>query len=120
MSPAFPKSKIAAADFRKLFCTNSTESALNEQGLDVGTGSTDSGSFLLSGALLVLRRKPSPGSKMHRSGKQIKAVRLSKNKVTGFNALLIGACVVCLLPQTHSNKLRLTALEVLCFILFGA
>lgn len=57
---------------------------------------------------------------MHRSGKQIKAVRLSKNKVTGFNALLIGACVVCLLPQTHSNKLRLTALEVLCFILFGA
>ena len=36
-------------------------------------------------------------------------------------SLLTSTCsVVCLLPQVHSNKLRLAALEALCFILFGA
>ena len=58
--------EIAILDFWELFGTNRTEGALNEQRLDVSPSPADSGGFLLSGALVVLRRKPSPGAKMLR------------------------------------------------------
>ena len=64
VASAFFESEIAVADFWKLFCANCIEGALNKQGLDVGTGAADSGSFLLPGALVILRRKPCPGTKM--------------------------------------------------------
>ena len=44
-----------------------------------------------------------------------------KDSVQQGLGLLTSTCsVVCLLPQVYSNKLRLAALEALCFILFGA
>ena len=64
MSPALFESEIAVADFRELLGSNGTERALHQQGLDVGSGSTDSGGFLLAGTLVVLRRKPSLGTEM--------------------------------------------------------
>ena len=57
--PALFESEIAITDFRELLGSNGTERALHQQGLDVGSGSTDSGGFLLAGTLVVLRRKPS-------------------------------------------------------------
>ena len=64
VAPAFFERKIAIADFRELPGTNRTEGALNQQRLDVGAGPADSGSFLLPGTLVVLRRKPCLGAKM--------------------------------------------------------
>ena len=64
VAPAFLECKIAIADFREFSGTNCTEGALNKQRFDVGTSPADSGRFLLPGALIVLRRKPSPGAKM--------------------------------------------------------
>lgn len=69
VTPALFESKIAVADFWELFGSNSVESALNEQRLDVGSGTADPGGFLLPGTLVVLRRKPRPGAKMLRGGK---------------------------------------------------
>ena len=62
------ESQVAITDFRELLGTNGTERTLNKQWLDVSTGSTDSGGFLLPGAFVVLRRKPGPGAKMLRGG----------------------------------------------------
>ena len=58
------ESQVAITDFRELLGTNGTERTLNKQWLDVSTGPADSGGFLLSGALVVLRRKTSPGTKV--------------------------------------------------------
>ena len=58
--------EVTVADFRELFGTNRTEGALYQQWLDVSPSPADSGGFLLSGALVVLRRKTSPGAKMLR------------------------------------------------------
>ena len=62
--PAFFNGKVAAADFREVFGFNGGKSTLNEQRFDVGSGAADPGGLFLSGALVVLRRKPSPGAKM--------------------------------------------------------
>src|SRR5699024_2908287 len=64
----FLESKIAVTNFRELLGTNRTKSTLYQQGFDISSGSADSGSFLLSGTLVVLRRKTSPGAKMLRGG----------------------------------------------------
>ena len=60
VSPTLFESEIAITDFRESLCTNGTKRTLNKQGFDVGTSPADSGGFLLPGALIVLRRKPSP------------------------------------------------------------
>lgn len=52
--------EIAAADFRILFGTDSAKSTLYQQWLDIGSGTTNSGGFLLASALVVLRRKTGP------------------------------------------------------------
>ena len=62
VSPALFESEITVTDFRKLFGTDGCKSALNEQRLDVSSGATDSGGFLLPGTLIVLRSKPSLGA----------------------------------------------------------
>ncbi len=62
VTSAFFERKVAFADFRELFRPNSTQSALHQQRLDIGTSPTDPGGFLLPGALVVLRRKPGPGA----------------------------------------------------------
>lgn len=64
-SRCFLRSNVTAADLRELPSTNRT---LNEQRLDIDSSSADSGVFLLSSTLVVLRRKPSPGAKMLRGG----------------------------------------------------
>ena len=64
VSSALFESHIAITDFRELLGTDSTKSTLNKQRFDVSSGSADSGGFLLPGALIVLRRKPSPGAEM--------------------------------------------------------
>ena len=43
VSPPLFQSEVTAADFRKLFGSDGTQSALNEQRLDVGPGAADSG-----------------------------------------------------------------------------
>ena len=60
MSPALLECKIAIADFRKFLGANRIEGALNKKWLDVSPSPADSGGFHLPGALIVLRRKPSP------------------------------------------------------------
>ena len=62
VATAFLESKVAIADFWEFFGTNRIEGALNKQRFDVGSGPTDSGGFLLTGTLVVLRRKPGPGA----------------------------------------------------------
>lgn len=62
VSSALFESHIAITDFRELLGTDSTKSTLNKQRFDVSSSSTDSGGFLLSGTLVVLRRKTSPGA----------------------------------------------------------
>ena len=64
VSTAFLESKVAIADFWEFLGTNRIEGALNKQRFDVGSGPADSGGFLLAGTLVVLRRKPSPGTEM--------------------------------------------------------
>lgn len=64
VAPAFFQGEVTAADFWELLSPNGTQSTLNEKGLDIGSGPADPGSLFLSGALVVLRRKPSPGAKM--------------------------------------------------------
>ena len=54
--------KVTISDFRELLGTDSTKSTLYKQRFDVGSGSADSGGFFLSGTLVVLRRKTSPGA----------------------------------------------------------
>ena len=66
VSAAFLESQVTIPDFWELLGTNGAESALNKQRLDVSSGPADSGGFLLSGTLIVLRRKPSPGAEMLR------------------------------------------------------
>lgn len=66
VTTAFLEREVTVADFRETLGTHSVESALNEQWLDVGSGSTDSGGFLFPSALVVLRRKPCPGAKVLR------------------------------------------------------
>ncbi len=56
--------EVTIANFRVAFLANGAQSTLNEQRLDVSTGSADSGSFLLSSTFVVLRRKTGPGAKM--------------------------------------------------------
>ena len=58
VSTALLESEVTIADLRELLGSNGAESALNEQRLDIGSGSADSGGFLLPGTLVVLRRKP--------------------------------------------------------------
>ena len=60
VTPTLFERKVAIPNFRKLLGTDSAKSALNKQRFDVGSGSTDSGGFLLSGTLIVLRCKTSP------------------------------------------------------------
>ena len=62
VTPALFQVFVAPADFRIAFLANCTQRTLNKQRLDVGTGSADSGGFLLTSALVVLRRKPGPGA----------------------------------------------------------
>ena len=62
VTPALFQVFIAPADFRIAFLANCTQRTLNKQRLDVGTGSANSGGFLLSSALVVLRRKTGPGA----------------------------------------------------------
>lgn len=62
VSPALLYGEVTVTDFWKFLGANSIESALNKQRLDLGSSSADSGGFLLPGALVVLRRKPSPGA----------------------------------------------------------
>ena len=64
VSTALFEREIAVTDFRKLFCLDGGQSALNEQRLDVRPSSTDSGGLFLPGALVILRCKPSPGAEM--------------------------------------------------------
>ena len=64
VSPPLFQSQVTAADFWKLLGPDGTQSALNEQRLDIGPGTADSGGLFLSCAFVVLRRKPSPGAKM--------------------------------------------------------
>ena len=64
VSPPLFQREITAADFRKLLGADGTQSALHKQRFNVGTGPADSGGLFLSGALVVLRRKPSPGAEM--------------------------------------------------------
>ena len=56
--------EIAVANLWELPGTDRIERALNKQRLDVSSGPTDSGGFLLLGTLVVLRRKLSPGAKV--------------------------------------------------------
>ena len=60
VSTALLESEVTIADLRELLGSNGAESALNEQRLDIGSGSADSGGFLLSGTLVVLRCKTRP------------------------------------------------------------
>ena len=69
MTPALFESQVAVMDFRETLCPNGTKCALNKQRLDIGSRPADSGGFLLPGALVVLRRKASPGAQMLRGGK---------------------------------------------------
>lgn len=64
VAPSLFQGKVTAANFRELLGTSGVKGALNKQGLDVGPCPADSGGFLLPGALVVLRREPSPGAKM--------------------------------------------------------
>ena len=64
VSPPLFQSKVTAADFRKLLGSDGAQSALDEQRLDVSPGSADPGDLFISGALVVLRRKPSPRAEM--------------------------------------------------------
>lgn len=64
VTPPLFQGEVTAADFRKLLGPDGAQSTLNEQGLDIGSGAADSGGLFLSGALVVLWRKPSPGAKM--------------------------------------------------------
>ena len=52
VATALLQSQIAAADFRVLLFTDGAESALYQQGLDVSSGPTNSGGFLLSSTLI--------------------------------------------------------------------
>ena len=60
VSTALLESEVTIADLRELLGSNGAESALNEQRLDIGSGSADSGGFLLSGTLVVLWCKTRP------------------------------------------------------------
>ena len=64
VTSAFINGKIPIANFRIAFAANSTKSALNKQRFEICTGTADTGSFLLSGTLIVLRRKTSPRAEM--------------------------------------------------------
>lgn len=68
VSPAFLQREIATAHFGELLSTDSIKSALNKQRLDVDSSSADPNGLFLFGALVVLRRKPSPGAEMLRGG----------------------------------------------------
>ena len=68
VSPPFFQSKVTAADFRKPLGLDSAQSARNKQRLDICPGPADPGGLFLPSALVVLRRKPSPGAKMLRGG----------------------------------------------------
>ena len=62
VATTFFECKVTISDFRELLGADGRKSALNKQGLDVGSGSADSGGFLLPGTLVVLRCKTSPGA----------------------------------------------------------
>ena len=53
-----------STDFKIFLYTDGIEGTLHQQGFDVSASSADSGRFLLSSALIVLRRKTDPGAKM--------------------------------------------------------
>ena len=56
---------VTVVDFRMfVFTLNSNQSSLNQQGLNVYAGTADASGFLLSRALIVLRSKTSPRTKM--------------------------------------------------------
>ena len=58
------ESVVAIAELGELFGTNCVKIALYQQRFDVGPSPADSGSFLLHGALIVLRRKTTPRAEM--------------------------------------------------------
>ena len=64
MPPAFFQREITVLDFGVLAALTNSKRTLYQQRLDICPGSADSGGFLLSGALVVLRRKSSPRAKM--------------------------------------------------------
>ena len=64
VSPPLFQSEVTAADFGKLFRSDGAQSALNEQGLDIGPSPADPGGLFLPSTLIVLWRKPSPGAEM--------------------------------------------------------
>ena len=66
--PPLLQREVTAADFWKLLGPDGAQSALNEQGLDIGPGPADPGCLFLPGTLIVLWRKPSPGAEMLRGG----------------------------------------------------
>ena len=66
VSPAFFQREVSVLDFRMLIALTDSKRTLYQQRLDIRPGSADSGSFLLSCALVVLRRKASPGAEVLR------------------------------------------------------
>lgn len=62
--PTLFECKVTASNFRELLGADSTEGALHKQRLDVDSGSANSGSFLLTGTFVVLRRKTSLRAEM--------------------------------------------------------
>ena len=63
--PALFQILIAAKDFRVfLLCFNGGKGTPHKQRLDMGPGTADPGGLFLPSALIVLRRKPSPGAKV--------------------------------------------------------
>lgn len=60
---------VAVENIWKLLGTDGAKSTLNKQRLNVGSGSTDSGGFLLPRAFVILRREPSPRAKVLRGRK---------------------------------------------------
>ena len=65
MTPAFFQCVVTVEDLRMLgFGFDSGKRTLNKQRLDVNAGTTDTGGFLLSCALIVLRSKSRPRTKV--------------------------------------------------------
>ena len=64
VTPALFQIFIASANLRIAFLADCTQRTLHKQRFDVSSGSADSGGFLLSCTLVVLRRKTGPRAKM--------------------------------------------------------
>ena len=58
------KGLLLSVDFRMLLTAAGSKRDLDQQGLEISAGFADAGSFLLTGALRVLRGRASPGAEM--------------------------------------------------------